>query len=63
MNFNQFLQLQGEVRLPTAAVASGHGVVIGIPQNAAVHYRGIMGTIATISREEGFRLKLHFTHC
>ena len=44
------------MRVPVRAVAAaGHGVVIGVPSNGGPHYRGVLGTIATISREEGFR--------
>jgi len=52
------LQVQGEVRIPLPLVASHcvaiNGSTLGIPY-ATVQYRGILGTLATITREEGFR--------
>ncbi|CAL8088124.1 unnamed protein product [Orchesella dallaii] len=53
------LQLQGEVKVPLATVSaamttSGESFVLH-KGAAELHYRGIVGTIGTICREEGFR--------
>lgn len=51
------LQIQ-EVKVPlTSTATAANGVVLGVQPNVVTgaHYRGIVGTIATITREEGFR--------
>jgi len=53
------LQVQGEVRFPRPLVVShclaSTGSTLGFPYVTAVQYRGILGTLLTISKEEGFR--------
>lgn len=53
-----FLQIQGEAVTTTAATSRGSGATLALASStttSALKYRGITGTLCTISREEGVR--------